>query len=108
MSAIDMAPASTYLVRIEAWATDLEEFLGDAVGKQINAFEIVSRPTSADAIADLTDAEKIECLLAALSHAQISLHRGRDPNDGLPTIYLDSPDGTATVFNLNPSAVVND
>ena len=60
----------------------------------------MSAPTSAEVIANLSDAEKIECLLAALSHAGITLHRGRDPNDGLPTIYLDSPDGTATVLNL--------
>ena len=61
---------------------------------------MISRPTSAEVIANLSDAEKIECLLAALSHAGITLHRGTDPSDGLPTIYLDSPTGTATVLNL--------
>ena len=89
MSAIDMAPSATYLVRIETRAMAIEDFLGEAVGKEINSFEIVSRPTSAEVIANLSDAEKIECLLAALNHAGISLHRGRDPNNGLPTIYAD-------------------
>lgn len=46
MSAIDMAPSATYLVRIETRAMAIEDFLGEAVGKEINSFEIVSRPST--------------------------------------------------------------
>ena len=48
---IDMPPAATYIVRIEEStaprAMAIEDFLGEAVGNEINAFEIVSRPTGA-------------------------------------------------------------
>jgi hypothetical protein len=48
---IDMTPSATYIVRIEEStaprAMAIEDFLGEAVGKEINAFEIVSRPTGA-------------------------------------------------------------